>query len=80
MHWCANASPNNFNQIVMCKTFCPTTRRPIRLHFAPCVDHSIACMIYFATRDEVYFGLYAIFGNKWEHDSSDESDSNLTLF
>ena len=37
-------------------------------------------MIYFATRDEVYPGMYAISGDEWKHDSSNESDSSLLLF
>ena len=80
MHWCANASPNNFNQIAICKTFCPTTGRHVRLYFAPSADHSTTRMIYFASGDKVYPGMYAIFGDKWENDSGDESDSSLTFF
>ena len=37
-------------------------------------------MIYFATGDEVYPGMYAISGDEWEHDSGNESDSSLPLF
>ena len=37
-------------------------------------------MIYFATRDEVYPDMYAISSDKWEHDSSDKSNSSLPLF
>ena len=37
-------------------------------------------MIYFATGDEVYLGMYAISGDEWEHDSGNESDSSLPLF
>ena len=32
---------------------CPTTGRPVRLHFAPSADHSMARLMYFSTRDEV---------------------------
>ena len=80
MHWCANANSNNFNQIAVSKTFCPTMGRHVRLHFAPGVDHSTTCMIYFAIGDEIYPSMYAIFGDEWEHDSGDESDSSFTLF
>ena len=59
---------------------CPTTRRPIQLHFALSADHSMACLMYFATGDEVYLDMYAILGYEWEHDSGDESDSSLPLF
>ena len=59
---------------------CSTTGRLVRLHFAPSADHSTARMIYFATRDEVYPGMYAISGDEWEHDSRDESNSSLLLF
>ena len=37
-------------------------------------------MIYFATGDEVYPGMCAIFSDEWEHDSGNESDSSLPLF
>ena len=37
-------------------------------------------MIYFTTGDEVYPDMYAISGDEWEHDSSNESDSSLPLF
>ena len=35
--------------------------------------------MYFATRDELYLGMYTISGYEWKHDSSDESDSSLPL-
>ena len=59
---------------------CPTTGRLVRLHFAPGADHSTARMIYFATGDEAYPGMYAISSDKWEHDSGNEFDSSLPLF
>ena len=59
---------------------CPTTGRLVRLHFTPGADHSMAHLMYFATRDEVYPDMYAILGDEWEHDSGDESDSSLSLF
>ena len=59
---------------------CPTTGRPVRLYFAPSVDHSTARMIYFAIGDKIYPGMYAISSHEWEHDSGNESDSSLTLF
>ena len=37
-------------------------------------------MIYFAIGDEVYSSMYTISGDKWKHDSDDESDSSLLLF
>ena len=46
----------------------------------PSADHSTARMIYFATGDEAYPGMYAISGDEWEHDSGNESDSSLPLF
>ena len=59
---------------------CPTMGRPVWLHFAPGVDHGMACLMYFATGDELYPDIYAIPGNEWEHYSSDESDLSLPLF
>ena len=59
---------------------CPTMGRLVRLHFAPGADHSTARMIYFATGDEVYPGMYAISGDEWEHDSDNESNLSLPLF
>ena len=57
----------------------PTTGRLVRLHFAPGVDYGMARLMYFATGDELYLDMYAILGDKWEHDSGDESDSSLSL-
>ena len=54
--------------------------RPVPLHFAPSVDHSMAHLRYFATRDEVCLDMYAISADEWEHDSGDELDSSLSLF
>ena len=59
---------------------CPTTGRPIQLHFAPGVDHSIARLMYFATRDEVCPNMYAISANKWKHDSDEKSNLTLAFF
>ena len=59
---------------------CPTTGRPVQLHFTLGADCSTARMIYFATGDKVYPGMYAISSDEWEHDSSDQSDSSLPLF
>ena len=72
--------PRQFQPNCRVQDICPTTGRPVRLHFAPGVDHSTARMIYFATGDEAYPGMYAISGDEWEHDSGNESDSSLPLF
>ena len=72
--------PEQFQPNCRVQNICPTMGRPVQLHFAPSADHSTACMIYFATKDEVYPGMYAISSDEWEHDSSDESDSSLPLF
>ena len=72
--------PGQFQPNCRLQDICSTTGRPIRLHFIPGADHSTARMIYFATGDEAYPGMYAISGDKWEHDSGNESDSSLPLF
>ena len=72
--------PGQFQPNCRVQDICPITGRPVRLHFARGADHSTACMIYFSTRDEVYPGMYAISGDEWEHDSGNESNSNLPLF
>ena len=72
--------PGQFQPNCRVQDICPTTGRPVRLHFARGADHSTARMIYFATGDEVYPGMYAISGDEWEHDSGNESDSSLPLF
>ena len=72
--------PGQFQPNCRVQDICPTTRRPVRLHFAPGADHSTARMMYFATGDEAYPGMYAISGDEWEHDSGNESDSSLPLF
>ena len=72
--------PGQFQPNCRVEDICPTTGRPIRLHFAPGADHSTAHMIYFAIGDEAYPGMYAISGDEWEHDSGNESDSSLPLF
>ena len=71
--------PGQFQPNCRVQDTCPTTGRPVRLHFAPGADHSTACMIYFATGDKAYRGMYAISGDEWEHDSGNESDSSLPL-
>ena len=58
---------------------CPTTGRLIRLYFAPGADYGMARVMYFATGDELYPGMYAILGDEWKHDSGDKSDSSLPL-
>ena len=72
--------PRQFQPNCHVQDIFPTTGRPIRLHFAPGVDYSTARMIYFATGDKVYPGMYAISGDEWEHDSDDKSESSLPLF
>ena len=72
--------PGQFQPNCCVQDICPTTERPVRLHFTPSADHSTARMIYFATGDEVYPSMYAISGDEWEHDSGNESDSSLPLF
>ena len=72
--------PRTFQPNCRVQNTCPTTGRPVRLHFALGANHSIACMIYFATEDKVYLDMYAISGDEWKHDSGDESDSSLSLF
>ena len=72
--------PGQFQPNCCVQDICPTMGRPVRLHFAPGADHSTARMIYFATGDEAYPDMYAISGDKWEHDSGNESDSSLPLF
>ena len=72
--------PGQFQPNCHMQDICPTTGRPVRLHFAPGADHSIARMIYFAVGDKVYPDMYAISGDEWEHDSGNESDSSLPLF
>ena len=72
--------PGQFQPNCHVQDICPTTGRPVRLHFACGADHSTACMIYFATGDKVYPGMYAISSDEWEHDSGNESDSSLLLF
>ena len=72
--------PGQFQPNCRVQDICPTTGRPVRLHFAPGADHSTTRMIYFATGDEVYPDMYVISGDKWEHDSGNESDSRLLLF
>ena len=72
--------PGQFQSNCPVQDICPTTGRPVRLHFAHGADHSTARMIYFATGDEVYPSMYAISGDEWEHDSGNESDSSLPLF
>ena len=71
--------PGQFQPNCCVQDICPTTGRPIRLHFAPSADY-IARMINFATRDEVYPGMCAISGDKWEHDSGNESNSSFPFF
>ena len=71
--------PGQFQPNCRVQDTCPTTGRPVRLHFAPGADHSTARMIYFATGDEAYPGMYAISGDEWEHNSGNESDSSLPL-
>ena len=72
--------PGQFQPNCHVQDISPTMGRLVRLHFTPGVDHSTARMIYFATGDEAYPGMYAISGDKWEHDSGNESDSSLPLF
>ena len=72
--------PGTFQQNCREQNTCPARRRPVRLHFAPGADHAMARLMYFATGDEIYPDMYAISGDEWEHDSSDESDSSLSLF
>ena len=72
--------PGQFQPNCHVQDICPTTGRLVRLHFAPGADHSTARMMYFATGDEAYPGIYAISGDEWEHDSGNESDSSLPLF
>ena len=72
--------PEQFQPNCRIQDICPTTGRPLRLHFARGTDHSTARMIYFTTGVEVYPGMYAISGDEWEHDSGNESDSSLPLF
>ena len=72
--------PGQFQPNCRVQDIFPTTGRPVRLHFALGADHSTARMIYVATGDEAYLGMYAISGNEWEHDSGNESDSSLPLF
>ena len=43
--------PGQFQPNCRVQDICPTTGRPVRLHFAPGADHSTARMIYFATGD-----------------------------
>ena len=56
------------------------TERPVRVHFALGADRNTTLLIYFGTGDEVFSDMYAISADKWDHDSSDESDSSLTLY
>ena len=56
------------------------TGRPVRIHFAPSADRNTTRLIYFGTGDEVYPNMYAISADEWDHDSSDESHSSLTLY
>ena len=72
--------PGQFQPNCCVQDICSTTGRPVRLDFAPGADHSTARMIYFATEDEAYLGMYAISGDEWDHDSGNESDSSLPLF
>ena len=55
IHWCANASPNNFNLIAICKTFVLQWKDQYDfiLHVVLIIVQVIH-MIYFATRDKVY--------------------------
>ena len=55
-------------------------RRPVQIHFASGADRNTARLIYFGIGDEVYPNMYAISADEWDHDSSDESDSSLTLY
>ena len=71
--------PGTFQPNCREQSTCPTTRRPVRLHFAPGADYGMARVMYFATGDELYPGMYEISGDEWEHDSGDESNSNLPL-
>ena len=72
--------PGQFQSNCLVQDIFPTMGRPVQLHFAPGPGRSTARMIYFAIRDEVYPGMYAISGDEWEHDSGDESSSSLPLF
>ena len=72
--------PGTFQQNCREQNTCLATGRPIRLHFAPSADHAMARLMYFATGDEIYPDMYAISSDEWEHDSSDEFDSSLSLF
>ena len=72
--------PGQFQSNCHVQDICPTMRRPIQLYFTPSVDYSTARMIYFATGDEVYLGMYAISGNEWEHDSGNKFNSSLPLY
>ena len=72
--------PGQFQSNCRVQDICPTTGRPVQLHFARGANHSTARMIFFATGDEVYPGMYAISGDEWEHDSGNESNSSLPLF
>ena len=56
--------PEQFQPNCHVQDICPTMGRPVRLHFPRGADHSTARMIYFATGDEVYPGMYAISGDK----------------
>ena len=56
--------PGQFQPNCRVQDICPTIGRPIQLHFAPGADHSTARMIYFATGDEVYPSMYAIYGDE----------------
>ena len=72
--------PGQFQPNCRVQDICPTTGRPVQLHFAPGADHSTVRMIYFATGDEVYPDMYGISGDEWEHHSGNKSDSSLPLF
>ena len=71
--------PGTFQPNCREQSTCPTTGRPVWFHFAPGADYGMARVMYFATGDELYPGMYAISGYEWEHDSGDESDSSLPL-
>ena len=51
---------------------CPTTGRPVRLHFTLGADHSMAHLMYFATGDKVCPNIYAISADEWKNDSGDK--------
>ena len=72
--------PDTFQPNCRVQDTCSTTGRPVRLHFALGADHSMVCLMYFATGDEVCPNIFAISVDKWEHDSNDKSNSSLPLF